>query len=153
MQSSYSQNPVAGLPGQLANGRPSDLDTRITEGVVKPGGFVVASDGEGECKHPTGAWTVQTALGIAVLDPARVVADFADKETCSVARKGCWLVSFEPDTVPTPDTPAFARHTANGAGKLQVGAWRANADTGAAQVTGAYWRAVKGNVAELELNL
>lgn len=158
MQTSYAINPVAGNNGQISSGRMSDVITCVTEGtLVKAGLFLVAGATAESAKAPAASWasTPQTMRGICILDPARVdPTSYVAGETISVLRKGTIWVTFEPDTTPAVDSPVFARITANGAGKLTLGAIRANADTAnAIQVTGAYFRQVIGTLAEVEINI
>ncbi len=158
MQTSYAINPVAGNNGQISSGRPSDVITAVTEGtLVKAGLFLVAGATAESAKAPAATWasTPEKMRGICVLDPARVdPTSYAAGETISVLRKGTIWVTFEPDTTPTVDTPVFARITANGAGKLTLGAIRANADTAnAVAIPNCYFRQVVGTLAEIEINI
>lgn len=158
-QTSYTRNPGRGLPGQIINNRPSDVVTRITEGTgVAAGLYVIGGTNGGDAKVPTAGFTTK-GLGI-VHHSDTVEVDsagdqvYGDNETIGVIRKGCVLVKYEADTVPTSDTPAFARHTANGAGKLVLGALRADADTAnASAIPGGMWRDVYASegLAVLEL--
>lgn len=154
MQTSYSQDPVAGLAGQIADGRPCDIETRFAEGAVGVGRFVIVGTAAGRARHPAATWAAnpERVLGFAVLDSSRVLPDYADLEQFSVLRSGPIWVAFEPDTTPTVDTPVFARITANGAGKLLLGAVRANGDTGTAiAVPNCYFRKIVGGLAKIEL--
>ena len=136
-QTSYSRDPAVGLPGEIANARLSDITTHIAEGAVVAGLYVIAGTTENEAKVPAAAFTT-TGLGIAhysdTVESSSDVQTYADNSSVGVVRKGCVIVAYEPDTAPTPNTPAYARHTANGAGKLTLGAIRANADTANASV-------------------
>lgn len=156
MQTSYSQDPVAGLNGQVADGRPHDIMTRVAESACGVGRFVVGGTAQLTAKHPSATWasTPEKALGLVILDPSRVTPDYSANEGMAILKQGTMWVTFEPDTTPTVDSPVFARITANGAGKLLLGALRANADTAnAIQVTGAYFRKIVGTVALVEIDL
>lgn len=159
MQTSFTQDPVQGMAGQVSSGTHSDIATRYAEGACPVGlGLVAGTSGAlQQAKTPTStvAPTAVTFLGVAHLDSSREVADYADGEVMGVVRKGRVWVAYEPDTVPTPDTQAYIRHTANGAGKLVLGAFRANADTSnASAVPGGYFRRLDtaAGLVELELN-
>lgn len=126
MQTSYSQDPVAGLPGQIANGRPHDIETRTANGVLTAGLYAVGDGTEKGAKHPDGAIDERLALGIVFLDPSNVFAEYEDKcPSAAIVRKGPVFVAYEPDTVPAPDSPVYARTTA--APGKPLGALRASA--------------------------
>lgn len=154
MQNSFTQDPVVGLPGQVSSGRPCDIITSFAEGVCTNGLLAVAGTASHQSAHPTAAPTAETVRGIVHLDASREEAAYADGEQMGVVRKGPVWVPYEPDTVPTPDTQAYVRHTANGAGKLILGMLRADADTGAAVVPNIYFRRVdtSAGLVEVELN-
>ena len=155
-QTSYSQNPAIGVAGQVRNGRLSDAITRIVEGATVAAGLgVIGGTAEHQAKSPVAAFTTKF-LGVVRHDPTLAPADqsFAAGDQIGVVVKGVVLVAYEADTAPTADTPAYCRHTANGAGKLTLGAFRADADTANASVVpGGMWRRVftADGLAELEL--
>lgn len=158
-QTSYSRDPLVGLPGQIANARPHDISTHITEGAgIFAGLYVVAGTNEDDAAVPTAAFTTG-GLGIVhysdTIEASSDVQSYGDNEAIGVVRRGCVLVAYELDTVPTPNTPAFARHTANGAGKIVLGAIRADADTSnASAIPGGMFRQVftSAGLAVLELS-
>lgn len=136
MQTSYSQDPVDGLPGMIANNKPHVIETRLTDGEVLVGLYVIAGTGERTAKHPTADFTSnpQSALGIVHRDPSYVLPEGAtvdkrgDKEPVGVIRKGPVWVKPEaehPAAIPTPDSPVYVRVTA-GTGK-PAGSLRASA--------------------------
>lgn len=142
VQTTYTQNPTIGRAGQVRNGMLFDAETRFVEGTGVAAGLAVIGGTAGhQARVPTAAFTTKF-LGIALEEVTSTSQSFAAGTKIGVARKGTILVAYEPDTVPAVDTPAFARHTANGAGKLTLGAWRAGADTGAQAVPGAMIREV-----------
>lgn len=134
VQTSYVSTPAIGRAGQIRNGIATDISTRFAEGTgVAAGLVVVAGTAEHQAKVPASDFSYQF-LGVVKYDSLEESQGRAATELVSIVRKGCVLVAYEPDTVPTHDTPAYARHTANGAGKLTLGAVRANTDTNRASV-------------------
>lgn len=153
MQTTYTREPGIGLPGQLANARPHDIETRFAEGAVTAGLYVVAGTLEEDAKVPAATFTV-AGLGIVMHDNTHETNIHATKAQISVIRKGVVLVAYEPDTAPTPNTQAFARFDPNGAGKLVLGAIRANADTdNAAAIPGGTFRKLYASEGLVELEL
>lgn len=158
MQTSYTRDPSRGLPGALAHGGRANIVTRFSEGLTSAGLYVVDGSGEGRVEVPSTAFTTGGA-GIVHRSKIKELDGnggqvFQDKEMLGVVDEGTVLVAYEPDTVPTPNTPAFARHTANGAGKTVLGAIRADADTAnASQIPGGTFRKVyqEDGIVELEL--
>ncbi len=150
MQTSYVQDPVLGQAGQVADDFNSDVETRVAGGAITAGLFAIAS-AEGKCTVPAAAFNAEKALGIVRLDPNRTSADYILNDSLAVIRKGRVWVEVASDTPAVADTPAFVRITANGAGKLTLGAIRANADGGnAVAIPGAYFRR-SGTLTVLEL--
>lgn len=152
MQTSYSQDPTNGLDGLVA--MEGLAVTAVAEGAgCVPGRFVVAGTTPGDqAKAPAGAWTESNILGFVQLDQNREVAAYSAGETLAIMRRGEIWVTFEAGVTPTPGTPVYGRHTANG-GNTTLGLVRANADTGAAVIAGAHFREVSGTRARIELNL
>lgn len=154
VQTTYTQNPPIGRAGQVRNGMLKDSETRVTEGsLVAAGLAVIAGTASHQAVVPAATFTTKF-LGMVLEDVTATSQSFAAGKLVAVARKGVFLVAYEPDTVPTADTPAFVRHTANGAGKLTLGSWRANADSGnAVAAPGAMFREVfaADGLVELEL--
>lgn len=156
-QINYTEKPAIGLPGTLRNGRDHDITTHWIEGSgVAAGRAVIAGTAAHQCKVPTAAFTT-TFLGIVSHEPLETQAvndAIPAGKQWRVVREGVVLVAYEPDTVPTPNTPAYARHTANGAGKLTLGAIRANADTSnASAIPGGMFRQVFQSQGLVELEL
>ena len=159
MQTSYSQDPVLGQAGQVADDFLSDVETRVAGGAITAGLFVIAS-AAGKCTVPAAAFNIEKALGIARLDPNRTSAAYAANDSLAVIRKGRVWVEVEADSAAVADTPAYVRVTANGAGKLTLGAFRSDSDTTgdpatahAVVVPNAYFRTscAGGGLALLEL--
>lgn len=136
MQTSYSNQPSVGIAGSLRNGTPHRVTTHHAEGSTVAGGLaVIAGTAEQQAKVPAAPFARAAFLGVVLHQPERASQAYAAAEQLAVAREGCVLVAYEPDAAPTPNTQAFVRHTANGAGKLVLGALRANADGGAVALT------------------
>lgn len=154
MQTTFTQSPQIGLPGQVSSGRHSDIATRFAEGECVNGLLAVAGASELKAKHPTAAPSAESIIGIVHLSSGREIAAYADGEQMGVVRKGPVWVPYEPDTVPAPDSQAYVRHTANGAGKNTLGMIRADADTGASVAHNIYIRKVdvSSGRCEVELN-
>lgn len=154
VQTSYTRNPPIGRAGQAPNGRLDDDTTHFVEGSgVVAGLAVIAGTAAHQAKVPAATFTT-AFLGVAMEDATATSQSFAAGTAIAVRRKGPILVAYEPDTVPTPNTPAFVRHTANGAGKLTLGAWRANADSAnAVAAPGAMFRTVYASDGLVELEL
>lgn len=155
MQTAYTSTPVAGVAGMISAAQPApEIETRVADGAVTAGLYVISGTTAGkDAKVPAAAFTT-TGLGIAHHQPIHATNIFADNEQFSVVRKGRVWVAYEADTVPTADTPAYARHTANGAGKLVLGAIRANSDSSnAAVIPGGMFRRVDTAAGLVEVEL
>lgn len=142
-QTTLTQNPEHGQSGQLYYPPPNGgVRTGFAEGSVAAGLAVVAGTDEGDVAVPTAAFD-SDFKGIVLYKDTHATNVWADEEQLAFCREGFVLVAYEPDTDPTPDTQVHARHTANGAGKLTLGAIRANVDTDNADpVPGAMFRKV-----------
>ena len=136
MQTTMTQDAEIGQSGQLFYPPPTGgVVTKFAEGTgVAAGLAVIGGTAQDDVKVPTAAFTTKI-VGIPVYKDTHPTNAYAAKDQLAVCRAGFVLVSYEPDTDPTPDTPVYARHTANGAGKLTLGAIRANADTANASIT------------------
>lgn len=153
VQTTYTRTPPIGRAGSVPNGRLKDDITRVVEGAgVVAGSAVIAGTAGHQVKLPAASFTT-AFMGVVMEEATATSQSFAAGTLVNVRSKGPILVPYEPDTVPTPNTPAYARHTANGAGKLTPGAWRANADTGAVAVPGVMIRAVYASDGLMELEL
>lgn len=138
-----TQDPPIGQSGQSFY-PPFDgfVMTKFSEGATAAGLAVIAGTAQDDAKVPAATFT-NKFLGIVHYDDTHETNVYATKDQIGVVHKGFVLVSYEPDTDPTPNTVACVRHTANGAGKLTLGAWRANTDSGnAVAPPGAMWRKV-----------
>lgn len=142
-QTTMTQNPELGQSGQLFYPPPDGgVRSGFSEGNTAAGLAVIAGTDEDDVKVPAATFT-STFKGIVLYKDTHPTNTWADKAPLAFVREGFVLVSYEPDTDPTPNTQVFARHTANGAGKLTLGAIRANADTtNAAALRGAMFRKV-----------
>lgn len=153
MQTAYTREPVSAVAGGIARGTP-EIDSAIIDGAnCSAGLLVIAGTNQEDVKVPTATFSTGFR-GILNHNHLHVSNDFVDNEQVSVVRKGFVWVPYEVDTVPTHDTPVYARHAANGAGKLVLGKARANADTGAVVVPGAMFRRIDSaaGLAEVELS-
>lgn len=129
----------------------------VAAGLGVVAGPTVVAPGEKPATVPAATFTT-TFLGVVHHNPLHRTNAFVAGDQVGVVRKGVVLVAYEPDAVPVADTPAFCRHTANGAGKLTLGAFRANADNieatpSAAPVPGGMFRRVFASEGLVELEL
>ena len=123
-----------------------------------PAGVLVVPAAVGHCDLPASAADVAKALGALVYDPVQEPATVAGNDfDAAAAVEVCdsyqlWCVTEDTLTV---GAQPYARHTANGAGKLQLGAFRSDADTdNAALVPNARVVAVYGTtLAKIKFNL
>ncbi len=137
MQTSYLEKPVVAMPGMLA-----DLTDgqRIRTGKVMEaagipfGIFVKKGAAEGELLMPAagGDKVCGIALHTHYLDPTNLQSltgiDAVQNDVIPVLEKGLAYMVIEEDVA--EDDPVYVRVTANGAGKLQLGAVRNDADAG-----------------------
>lgn len=143
MQTTLDQDPAVGQSGQLFYPAPQGgVVTAFSEGDTSAGLAVVAGTDQEDVAVPAAAFTTGFR-GIVHYDDTHETNTWADEEQLAVVREGFVLVDYEDDTDPTPNTAAFARHTANGAGKTVLGAVRADDDTGNADpIPGGMFRKV-----------
>jgi hypothetical protein len=163
MQTGYQIAPSAALPGMKYDLSESRTRTgKNSEGAALPFGVGVTKGANaGEVEYPDAAGDVVIGIsqfqadvnpgllvggGIAVYpDTTAGVSGYPDAAIMSVLDKGRIYVIVEADVV--EGDVAFCRHTANGAGKLQLGAFRKDADSGnAARVYGARFVAASSSV-------
>lgn len=157
MQTSYTQHAAIALAGLIDRAfNPTEVDsytvassvaTGIPEGVAVK--FVTADDTialPAATGDVTGAPFVGITARLTAREPhnATVVQDgglvmYPALAQVPVLRSGCIWVSPEAGGT-AKGTAVFARFTANGAGKLQLGALRSDADTAnAVAIPGAKW--------------
>lgn len=163
-QTSYDYTQPNAFAGMIASGEHEVLSYRNQETSAIPFGIMVAQGTlEGDLKlmvsgakpigvlvhtHAANQWGI-TEASTAGLQPGNSSSGMG-----SVMREGRVYVLVE-QTVTVAD-PVYYRHTANGAGKLQVGAFRMDADTSHAYLlNGGRWikGATAGNYAELEFDI
>jgi len=157
-QTAYVQNAPIALGGMIDRAfNPTEINSYTVDASVSTGipeGVVVVSPAGSDTtvRLPalTGEITGALYVGISVRLTARepkngtVVADggsvmYAAKDQLPVMRQGCIYVIPEAGGT-TKGNAVFARFTANGAGKLQLGALRLDADTAnAVAIPGAKW--------------
>lgn len=144
MQTTAPQRSLnAGYPGLMAEPfGPTDIRSCVQPAAKSYFGRFVVVDGEGKCKHPTA--TGQQPLGVVaasqavMMDSADALPGYPAKHTVNVMRKGYIWVAIEED-IAIGDAVYF-RHTANGAGKLNLGSFRNDADSATCdQLTNARW--------------
>jgi hypothetical protein len=153
VQTTYTRTPPIGRAGSVPNGRLKDDTTHVVEGTGVAAGYaVIAGTAAHQAKVPAATFST-TFLGVVMEEATATSQSFAAGTLINVRRKGPIIVPYEADTVPTPNTPAYVRHTANGAGKLIPGVFRANADTGAVAAPGAMFRNVYASDGLVELEL
>lgn len=140
-QTSYSDSIAAAFAGQKGDGRVEAwLNSEASD---VPAGILVEIDSEGKFQLMTGA-TTHLAGGV-INSFARDPGNAAALASTNAIKAGAvanlmvegsiWLLAEEAMAV---DDDVFVRHTANGAGKLQLGAVRNDNDSNnARQVTGA----------------
>jgi hypothetical protein len=93
VQTSISAAPAIGLKGQMATTEGAEFTSKLALEAIVPGDVVIHA-GDNTCELPdvTGEVTAGTAAGIAVLDPYRTSADYADGEAVRICTKGEILV-------------------------------------------------------------
>lgn len=145
MQTSYAINiPAFTYPGQLANLMRSRVQTALAVAAAIPYGLLVVRDAgnssgmdqAGKLPSAGGDVVALNILGISVADQARAQdpsvasAQYPIGSAVPCLKMGEVAVVPEADTPVVAGGPVYARITANGAGKLQLGAFRADADGG-----------------------
>lgn len=147
-QTSYLRNMVpAGLGVQAEPFEPSSIETRVNPSAASYYGRAVvqATGGDSRIKHldTTGA----KVLGVVVASQTLMSQSGSDepnypaKEAVMVMNKGRIWVAIEED-IAVGDA-VYVRHTANGSGKLRLGAFRNDSDSSNCdQLTNARW--IKG---------
>jgi 2-keto-4-pentenoate hydratase len=118
-------------------GTPASVDydesSHVTEAAMPAGVLVCQGTADNQCKVPASAANVAAARGVVLynaLMPApgddATTNDFAAARAVSVMNSGVVWVVCE-DAI-AAGAAVFCRHTANGGGKLQLGAVRSDAD-------------------------
>lgn len=131
-QTTYLEKPVAAMPGMIADETPSTIVTaKFVDAAGAPFGiFVTKGANEGEVKLMTGG--ADPVAGILVhthhvdVVPVPAGKDISQNDIMPLGQKGRFYALIEEDMA--EDDPVYVRHTANGAGKLQVGAIRNDND-------------------------
>jgi hypothetical protein len=155
-QTSYSINiPAFAFPGQLANLVRSKIQTALAVAAPLPYGLLIVRDTANSSgvdqagKLPSASGDVANGkiLGVSVADQARAQdpsvasAQYPLNSAVSCLRDGEIVVAPEADVTIAAGDPVYARITANGAGKLQLGAFRNDGDSGnAILVPNAVWK-------------
>jgi hypothetical protein len=130
VQTSYTESPAAGAPGQEYDCAFSDVVSWTADEAIPFGAYVVESR-EGGCELPDSSGEITgNKGGIALIDgslPSGVGYQIGDQ--VRVLRKGRAFVLSD-ETLAKGDT-LFVRHT-SGAGGTQKGSFRNDADTATA---------------------
>jgi hypothetical protein len=159
MQTSYSLNAPQAVLGMTSEDFQKYVQTVIPSLTVAPGRLLVsdatANKPANYAKYPTTAAEVRKAIGVTMQDFTREGGvDFAANRPIPAVRKGRIWVTAEGAIARW--SPVYARFLANGAGKLNLGAFRADYDGAhAALVEGAMalTDALAGELFLLELDL
>lgn len=149
-QTSYSNEPGAGVVGALV-GTDNDVDgTYIAEGAVRPGQYVIFDAVTKKCKHPAAAPTANTRFGVAIRKSyGQSDGVYADGDAVNVLTRGRIRVNVE--SAMSINANVFVRHTA--AGLEELGAFRIDADTAdATAVPGLFLREAGTTNIVLEVN-
>jgi hypothetical protein len=149
-QTSYSNEPSAGVVGALV-GTDNDVDgTYIAEGAVRPGQYVIFDAATKKCKHPSAAPTANTRFGVAIRKAyGQSDGVYADGDPVNVLTRGRIRITSE--NALAINANVFVRHVAAGAEEL--GAFRSDADTSdATAVPGLYVREAGTTNIVLEVN-
>lgn len=160
MQTSYSIDiPAFSYPGQLANLMRSRIQTALAVAAALPYGLLIVRDTvnssalmqAGRLPNAAGDIVALKILGISVADQARAQdpsvasAQYPIQSAVPCLKEGEVVVQPEADVAIAAGDQVYARVTANGAGKLQLGAFRNDADGGnATLVPNAVWLSAIG---------
>lgn len=159
-QTSYSIDiqPWA-FPGQLANLMKSRIQTALAVAAALPYGLLIVRDTvnssgvmqAGRLPNAGGDITALKILGVSVADQARAQdpsvasAQYPINSAVPCLKQGEIVLLPEADVAIAAGDPVYARVTANGAGKLQLGAFRNDADGGnAILVPNMVWESAVG---------
>lgn len=161
MQTSYSIDQSAGLPGQLADAGHQDVISAINAAAaVAFGKLMVKGASEGLCKVPALAADITTkelVLGVSVkshaLESARDAnpPSWPQNSAVPCLRKGRIYVLVEEDVV--AGDPVFVRYAAGGSGPGSFGKSAGASERAALDGATYYKGALTGQLAILEVNL
>jgi hypothetical protein len=147
-QTSYSNEPSAGVVGQLV-GTNNDVDgTYIAEGTVRPGQYVIFDAVTKKVKHPSAAPTANTRFGVAIRKSyGQSDGVYADGDPVNVLTRGRIRITSE--NALAINANVFARFQGTG----EIGAFRSDADTAnATAIPGLYVREAGTTNIILEVN-
>jgi hypothetical protein len=163
IQTAYNINHVVAVPGAQADQRRCDFETKLAAAQINFGTFVTKSTspaaGVDQTANPSATGDVTARPhGIAMYDETvRNGFGYELNRPVKIMRRGLVWVVAETDVAIVDGAQAFIRFTANGAGKLVVGAFRADVDGGNAVALGnmCVFRAgfTTGTLALVEINL
>lgn len=131
-QTAYDEKPKIAMPGMIADNSPNRIRTgKFTNAAGGQfGTFVTKGAAEGDVTLLADANSKIAGLLVHThhvdAQSAPAGKDLAQNDIVPVAEEGRFYVVIEEDM--TEDDPVYVRHTANGAGKLQIGAVRKDAD-------------------------
>ena len=148
MQTAYNVNPARGVVGALAEAGGIVNRSKIANGEVRPGQYVVISGDT--CAHPAAEPTPQNRGGIALRLPyMQDDGVYADGDIVDICEVGAVWVAAE--SAVTADIKAFVRVTA--AGAEEKGALRLDSDGGDAfMIPGLFFRTAGTTLVKLEVN-
>lgn len=148
MQTAYNVNPALGVVGALAEAGAKVVRSKIANGEVRPGQYVVISGDT--CAHPSAEPTPQNRGGIALRPPyAQDDGVYADGDPVDIVVDGVVWVAAE--SAVTADIKAFVRATATG--DEEKGALRLDGDGGDAfMIPGLFFRTAGTALVKLEVN-
>lgn len=128
--------PAAGQEGTFATSAARGVSSRVANGAVPVGKFVVQGTAEADCELPNG--DIDGGIGIALLDPTQIATDYADNEMVAIATDGEVFVITE-DACQAGGA-VYVRTTAGGSG---FGSFRATV-TEATLLPNAYFKTDSG---------
>lgn len=125
-QTVYNEKPGIGMPGMIADNSPNRIRTgKFVNAAGAPFGIFVtkgAAEGEVDLVDAAGDKIAGILVHTHHVDVTSLPAgkDIAQNDIVPVAEEGVFYALIEEDM--DEDDPVYVRHTANGPGKLQLGA-------------------------------
>lgn len=162
IQTAFNVNHTIAVPGAIADNVPTVQDTKLAAAQINFGTFVCKStspaSGVDQTANPSATTDVTArAHGIALYDETvRNGFGYELNRPVKILRRGRVWVVCETDVAIVDGAGVFVRFAANGAGKLQLGAFRADADTAnAVALPGCVFRFgfTTGTLALVEINI
>jgi hypothetical protein len=162
IQTAFNVNHTIAVPGAIADQSPTVQDTKLAAAQINFGTFVCKStspaSGVDQTANPSATGDVTARQhGFALYDETvRNGFGYELNRPVKIMRQGRVWVVCETDVAIVDGAAVFIRFAANGAGKLQLGAARADADTSnAVALPSAVFRlgVTSGTLALIEINL